>query len=94
MAVYEVGEGEPGSLTKTLHGHGDPRHGRRRGDSLGRRCVGTSKMTPLQGASRCSGVTTSYVYALEGALEAGGLDHRQWRCGPKGRRSGNPMLDR
>jgi hypothetical protein len=32
-------------LTKTLHGRGDPRHRRRRGDSLGRRCAGTAMMT-------------------------------------------------
>jgi hypothetical protein len=32
-------------LTKTLHGHGVPSHVRWRSDSLGRRCVGTAKMT-------------------------------------------------
>jgi hypothetical protein len=44
-AVVEVGEEEPDSLMKTLHGRGDLRHWRRRGDSLGRRCVGMAKMT-------------------------------------------------
>jgi hypothetical protein len=44
-AVLKVGEEETDSLTKTLHGRGDLRHGRRRDDSLARRCVGTAKMT-------------------------------------------------
>jgi hypothetical protein len=45
VAVYEVGEEKPNGLTKTLHGRGDPRLRRRHGDSLGRRCAGTAKMT-------------------------------------------------
>jgi hypothetical protein len=47
----------------------------------------------LQGASRCTSVTTSDD-AQESALEAGGVDQRRRSYGPKGQRSGSPMLER
>jgi hypothetical protein len=50
-AVLEVGEEEPGGLTKTLHGRGDLHRGRRRGVSLGCRCTGTAKMTVCNDAT-------------------------------------------
>jgi hypothetical protein len=50
-AVLEVGEEEPDGLMKTLHGRGDPRHGRRCDDLLGRRCAGTAKMTACSDAT-------------------------------------------
>jgi hypothetical protein len=50
VAVVEVGfkksrRGRTRRLTKTLRGCGDPSRGRWRGDSLGRPCAGTVKMT-------------------------------------------------
>jgi hypothetical protein len=43
--MLEVGEEEPSGVIKTMHRHGDQLHGRQCGGSLGRRCVGTVKMT-------------------------------------------------
>jgi hypothetical protein len=50
-AVLEVGEEEPGGLTKTLRGRGNPHRGRRRGDSLRRQCAETAKMTACSHAT-------------------------------------------
>jgi hypothetical protein len=54
-AVLEVDEEEPGGVTKTLHGRGDPHRERRHGDSLGRRCTGTAKMTTYSDAATQGG---------------------------------------
>jgi hypothetical protein len=71
-SVLEVGEEEPGVLTKILCGRGDLHHGRRCGGSLGHRCAETAKMTACSDATPrrggvatgrewCSGMTTSDV---------------------------------
>ena len=35
-----------------------------------------------------------FATGAAGAAAASGVDQRRRRCGPKGRRSGNPLLDR
>uniref|UniRef100_A0A0E0BS46 Uncharacterized protein n=1 Tax=Oryza glumipatula TaxID=40148 RepID=A0A0E0BS46_9ORYZ len=48
---------------------------------------------------RCSGKKSTSDEAmlsrapLSTTTTSGGVDHRQWHCGPRGQRSGNPELD-
>jgi hypothetical protein len=103
VAVLEVGEEEPGGMTKTVRGRDDPCRGRQRGGNLGRLCAGTTKMTV------CSDATPRRGAVAVGSELVQRRDHQQhthlerhvgnWWHGPKaaalrptGGRSGRPML--